>query len=53
MCFQEFSVVLIVLGVHNIFKRVETIRKKFCTSRSQRKDYFTKHLKLLALLSRV
>ena len=28
MCFQEFSVVLIVLGVHNIGKRVRTTRMK-------------------------
>ena len=32
MCLQEFSIVLIMFGVHNICKSVGTMKKKKCSA---------------------
>jgi hypothetical protein len=49
MCLQEFSVVLIVLGVHNILKTVGATKEMFCSWRSQSKFTSLNTSKLLAL----
>jgi hypothetical protein len=51
MCLREFSVVQIGLGVHNVCKKVGTVKTTFCSWSTQSKDYFTKHFKVTGIIS--